>query len=741
MATLSEALKKLEEEITCSMCLEHFINPKFLSCFHYFCLHCLQHVPTHLINGSHYLSCPTCRVSCPVPDNGLASLPPFLAARNLKEVYGLMKKVSDHQHASCDICDDNNADRYCKQCDKFLCPQCLHYHKNWKPHTSHQIINLDEVASSAYLLTQAKPDPTRICTDHNKPLDIFCDTCQQLICHDCIVKKHKDHDYDLVTDAYKQHKDAIVQSSLQPLNKEFDRLQEARLILVARKDEILQQCETAIEEIDHTITCLDETGRKLKKDAMLALKHKDSVLDQQIKEIDTAVDQVSKYRDYVDQCVKVGTPQQLVLTKPRILRESQKVIKYTEDKTFEPLEQADIRLVKSDKINQIHNNIGTIEYTSSLRLARLKISHRHIPLTGRESTITISLSLPNGSPVPVPLSLINCRLTPPDNTCPKKCSIKKSSQSGQYNVVFTPAIRGLHQLHLTVNDNEIPGSPVSVPVSVPPEMRGTPVKTITGLNRATGVAVTDDGLVIVSESNGHCITIFNREWKKIKSIGTKGNGRGQLDCPEGVSVTSKGTILVSDAGNNRIQHFTIERDCISCTGTEGNGPLQFNSPAGITINKITGQVIIADWGNNRVQVLQPDLTFSHMFGSKGSGQGQFIRPSDVTIDSQGFVYVTDQCNHRVQKFTAEGQFVSLFGTEGDEQGQLNRPTGITVDDNDLLYINSNTSGYVTVYATNGQYISRIKTTMNDTCWINGVAFDNNGNLYVCQRFDNKITIF
>ena len=741
----TEALKKVEEQTTCPICLEHFTNPKLVPCGHSFCLQCLQHVPIELVNGSHYLPCPTCRVSCPVLDKGVASLPPSFVINNFIEVYDLMKKVSDHQHASCDICDDKNADRYCKQCAKFLCPQCLHHHNNWKPHTSHQIISLDEVASSAYLLPQAKPDPTMICTDHDKPLDIFCDECQQLICLHCTVKKHKDHDYDLVTDTYKQHKDAIIQSSLRPLNKEFNRLQDARVILVTRKNKISQQCETAIEEIDHTITQikshLDETGRKLKKDARLALKHKDSVLDQQIKEIDTAIHQVSEYRDHVDQCVKVGTPQQLLLTKPQITSHSQNVIKSVKDTTFAPLEQADIRLVKSDKINQIHNNIGTVEYTS-LCLARLKISRSHIPLTGRESNITISLFLPNGSPSAVPLSLINCRLTPPDNTCPIQCSIKESSQLGQYNVVFTPAIRGLHQLHVTANDNEIPGSPVSVPVSVPPEMRGTPVKTITGLNGPSGVAVTDDGLVIVSERNGHCITIFNREWKKIKSIGNEGDGRGQLQNPQGVAVTSKGTILVSDTCNHRIQHLTIEGDCISCTGTEGNGPLQFCYPSGITINKITGQVIVADCANNRVQVLQPDLTFSHMFGSKGSGQGQFNCPCDVTIDSQGFVYVTDQYNHRVQKFTPEGQFVSSFGTKGDEPGQLIYPSGITVDDNDLLYVNSNKSGYVTVYTTNGQYISRIKTEKSNHTFIyvNGVTLDSNGDLYVCQFQHGKIIV-
>ncbi len=514
----TEALKKVEEQITCSICLEHFTNPKLLPCGHSFCLQCLQRVPIELVNGNHYLPCPTCRVSCPVPDEGLALLSPSFVINNLIEVYDLMK--NGHQHASCDICDNTNADRYCKQCAKFLCPQCLHHHNNWKPHASHQIIGVEEVPS---------------------------------------------------------------------------------------------------------------------------------------------------------------------LT----------------------------------------------EYTSSFRLARLKVSRRRIPLIGCESTITITLSLPNGSPVPVPRSFIKCHLSPPNNTCPIQCSIKASLQLGQYNVVFTPAIRGLHHLHATINDNMIPGGPVSVPVSVPLQMRGTPVKTITGLRRPTGIAVTDDGLMIVSDRGRHCITILDREGNKIRSFGTRGEGWGQLIRPEGVAVTSKGTILVVDSGNDRIQQFTVEGDRISCTRTYGNGSLEFNNPSGIAINKTTGQVFVTDYRNNRVQVLQPDLTFSHMFGSKGSGQGQFDRPIDVTIDSQGFVYVIDQKNHRVQKFASEGQFVSSFGTMGSQPGQLHNPTGIAIDDNDLVYVHAD--NYITVYTTNGQYIHRIERENSVSTYLNGITFDYNGNLYVCQR--------
>ena len=617
----TEGIKKLEEQITCPVCLEHFTNPKVLPCFHSFCLQCLQGVPIVLVEGNRSLPCPTCRLPCPVPDSGLASLSPSFFTNNLVEVYESMKKAMTEE---------------------------IH---------------------------------------------------------------------------------------LQPLHEaEFHQLVAAKVTLLERKNDISKNAETIKEEIHQTIAHvknrLDETEEMLIADVGTAYRHKVSVVDQQIQEIDSVLGQVAECRDHVEQCVNFGSPQQVLPAKPQKMSHAQNIITSVKNKTFHPLEQPDIQLVKSDAIHQIHSSIGNVKSTIFIP-AKVHISCSHT-LMKQESTIAIAFSVADGSPAPVPPSLVSCHLTPPDNSPPIQCSIKESSQLGHCNVVFTPLTRGLHQLHVTVADRNIPGSPVSVSVSVPPEMRGTPVKTITGLKEPTGVTVTDDGLVIVSESSRHCVTILDREGEKIRSFGSYGNGRGQFEYPQGVAITSKGTVLVSDLNNYRIQEFTMEGVCISCVGgTRGDGPLQFRSPRGIAI-KTTGQVLVADKDNHRLHVLNPDLTFSHMFGSRGSEQGQFVYPLDVAIDSQGFMYVTDCLNHRVLKFTHAGKFISSFGTEGSEPGQLHFPSGVTVDDNDLLYINS-LNKFVSVYTTSGQYITRFcKGCQGVAGWFQGAAFDHTGGyLYIC----------
>ena len=744
----SETLKKLEEQLTCPICLEQFTNPKILPCFHSFCLHCLEGVSPELVKGKLCLPCPTCRSPCPNPDKGLASLPPSFVINNLSEVYGLMKKLSGDQQASCDNCDKTNANRYCKQCGMFFCPECLHHHDKFKLHAGHQTLRLEEVANTAYQLPLAKPEATISCTHHNKPLERFCETCEKLICDDCTVKKHKDHDYDVVIDTYKKHRGILEKSSFQPLNQQYDRLTQDMTSLIKRKKEITQQGETTKENIHHTIDqlkrVLDETERKLTGEVDVAVLHKVSVLDHQIKEVETALGQVRECRDHVEQSLKIGTPQQILSTKSQMMSHTKRIIKSVKNKTFQPLEPADIELVKSNTINEIHKNIGKVKYSF---LASSKASFRPLPLTGQKSTVIISF------PVPVPPSLISCSLTPPDNSQPIQCSVKESRQSGQYNVVFTPVTRGLHHLHVRVYDIEISGSPVNIPVSVPPEKRGTPVKTISGLREPSGLAVTDDGLVIVSERDGHCITILDKEGKKIRSFGSegaergqlksfgfKGTGKGQLKYPEGVAISSKGTVLVADSYNHRIQEFTMDGKCISCVGTKGKGPLQFEFPKGIAVNRTTGQVVVADCNNHRAQVLNSNLAVSHMFGRRGSGQGEFNCPTDVAMDNEGSVYVADHDNHRIQKFTPEGQFVCSFGTKESQPGQLEYPVGVTVDDNDLVYV-SDWSDYISVYMPNGEYKCCIQKHCNmkdDDESTVGVSYSTSGDLCVCRYNDGKI---
>ena len=739
----SEVLHKLEEQLTCPICLEQYTNPKFLPCFHSFCSKCLGSVPLELQQGGSYtLPCPTCRSPCQLPQQGVQALPSSFTINNFTEVYDLMKKISGNRHASCDRCNSSDADRYCKQCAKFLCQPCLLLHNEFL--TDHETLGLDEVVNTAYQLPQAKPEATSNCADHGKPLEIFCETCEKLVCQLCTVKKHRDHDYDVDRDAYTKHKHKI-ESRLQPLNQQIDRLSKEITGLVDRKEEIEKQGREVKGEVHQTVVqikeLLDQTEQKLNKEVDEAMTLKLHVLEHQTKEATTVLSQLTDCWDHVHQSLKVGTPHQVLTTKSQLTDRIESLSTSSKEMTFQPLEEADLKFVKSlqKKLSEIPKFVGIVNY--SISNTKAKVSYAHLPLVGVASTVNVCLSLIDGISVPVPTSLISCQLTPPTNPAPVQCTVRDTSSIGTYSVTFTPITRGTHQLQVTVQGSEI--TPVSVPVSIPAKMRGKVVKTIDRFNRPLAAAVSDDGSVIVSEEGGATISIMDSKGDRLKSFRTNAKDESTLDlCPacNCLAVTPKGTLLFTSINDNHLMEFSMTGQCISRVGSRGKGPLQFYAPTGIAINKTTGQVYVAEWGNERVQVLNADLTFSHMFGSCGYGQGLFHGPYGIAIDSRGLVYVADSENNRIQQFTSEGKHLSSFGTEGSAPGQLTFPCDITVDDNDLLYIcEGRPNNRVSVFTTTGELVHCFGQQLLD--YPSRCALDKNGFIYVCDSEKNKVVVF
>ena len=525
-STSSDALKKLEEQLTCPICLDGYTDPKTLLCLHSFCHQCLERLPLDLQGERLFLSCPTCRTPTELPEAGVAGFPKAFFINNLTEVYSLLKKVSGDQHASCDNCKKSDATGYCNQCTKFLCVECLDVHNKWAPCVDHVVISLDEVARTAFQLPSIKPEVTINCSSHDKPLEIYCETCHELICHNCTVRIHKGHEYDLVQDTYKKYQQ-IIESSLEPVKEQIVVVTEALTTLTQREEEITHQGETVKEEIHimikQIIDLLLQSERKLTEDVDLAVIHKLSMLSQQKRKAETTLGQLTDCLDFAEQGLKISTPRQVLLAQPQMIHRTNSVIKSFKPESFQPLEQADIKLMKSRKIEDVHKSIGEVRCSSSCKVRN--VDHC-LALIGKESISTIVFEVSEDSPLPPPPpppSHISCYLIPPDNNQPIECTVTESTQSGQYKVVFTPITRGLHQLHVKVDNINNPGSPLSIPVSISPKMRGIPVKSITGLNKPWGIDVTDDGLIIVSEFDGHCITILDREGKKINSFGSKGS--------------------------------------------------------------------------------------------------------------------------------------------------------------------------------------------------------------------------
>ena len=689
----SAALEKIEEQLTCSVCLGEYTNPKILPCFHSFCQQCLEGVPR---NQDSALPCPTCRKPCELPKGGVAGLQTSFVMNNLTEVSSLLKKNS--------LTGSHEGERS----------------------PAH-----NGVASPIMQpIADAKPEETvATCADHKKPMEIFCETCEILICHNCTVKKHRDHEYDVISDIFGKHRRAI-EDSIRPVDQKINIMSNTLADLFSRKEKIVQQGkmtkENICQRVCHIKEVFDQAESQLSVDVNSIVQHKLCVLDKQIEEVETTLTLLKECRGHVDQTLSLDSPNQILSVKSVLMSDLKRAVQSSRDKNHPPIEQADIKLEKCPDLSEMHKKIGTISCT--YHPAKVDLAPNDTaPLLGKVSNVDIVFSRFDNLPVSISPSLVSCTLIPPGDSKPMKCSVKESQQfASQYNIVFTSNTRGIHQLHVRVQDAIIPGSPLNVIVSVPPETLCNPVKTITGLKEPGGLAMTDDGLVIASEFHGHRVTILDKSGNKILTFGSHGKEKGMFHGPQGVAVSSRGTILVADHYNCRIQEFKMDGTFVTCVGSKGNGHREFNEPLGIAFHKKTGKLYIADRRNSRIQVLNSDLTFSHMFGCHGSEKGRFDYVQDVKFDNEGFVYVADFNNHRVQKFTLEGTFVLSFGSKGHlKHGQITHPDGLAVW-RDLVFVSEGRgTKRVTVFTTMGKYVHRF----GKFC-VRRSMFDEHGYYYV-----------
>ena len=95
------------------------------------------------------------------------------------------------------------------------------------------------------------------------------------------------------------------------------------------------------------------------------------------------------------------------------------------------------------------------------------------------------------------------------------------------------------------------------------------MKTITGLKMPYGIAVCDNGDIVVAEWTAHCVTIVNKEGKKVRSFGTRGTKEGQFTYPRGVAITNDEHLLVTD--EHRLQKLTFDGVCVQSVGSSESG--------------------------------------------------------------------------------------------------------------------------------------------------------------------------
>ena len=705
-----KTLKKVEEELNCSICLDTYSDPKLLQCFHAYCRKCLVKLVVRDQQRQLILTCPICRHDTPVPANGVAGLQPAFQINHLLEIMEEHKKAAADPPASAEKAERDSA----------------------------SLTSRDKVKVC--------------CREHaGKEVELFCETCGEPVCVKCALKggKHHSHDCEELDKAFERYK-VEVTASLEPMEKQVTTITKALAQLDARCAEISDQ-RAAVEADVHTAfgklqRILDTRKTELIGQLHHITQRKLKGLAVQRDQLETTLAQLSSCLGFMRESLKTGSQEEVLLMKSSVVKQVKELTTTFHPDMLKPSTEADVIFSALTDVTTACRSYGQVSAPGLPDPSKCHATGKGIEaaVVGEMSTVVLQAVNFKGQPCKEPIQSSECELVSELSGTRTRGSVERKGQS-QYEINYQPTIKGRHQLHVKVEGQHIRGSPFTISAKSPVEKLGTPILTLRGVIVPRGVAINQRGEVIVAERGGHCVSVFSPSGEKLRTFGTHGSGQGQFQSPCGVAVDDEWNILfVADTYNHRIQKFTPEGQFLTAVGTEGKGPLQFDLPNDIVLNSANKKVYVTDNLNHRVQVLNSDLTFSSSFGKCGSGKGQFAYPCGIACDSTGKVYVADQDNHRVQVFTAEGKFLKMFGRHGAGRGELSVPCGVAIDSNDMIYVSEWGNSHVSVFTSEGVFVTSFGSLGEGPGQFKGhrgVAVDNSGVVYVCDVLNCRVQVF
>ena len=736
-----KALKKLEDQLTCAVCLEAFKDPKLLQCFHVYCKDCLKPLVVQDQQGQLSLRCPTCRQSTLLPlGSTVSDLQPAFHIHHLLEIQEALEKLQEPQKVQCDKCKltPQLATSYCRDCGEFICAMCTTVHREWQTLSEHEVVALEQLESRVKQVDALKK-VTLFCSLHNgKELELYCETCEELICHNCTVKKHKDHRYDLVSDTFETHKTEIT-ASMEPIESHLSVVNNSLEELKGRANELSNQRASNEAKIQRQIQQLHELieARKAElisqNNQMIEIKLKN--LSAQEDELETLQTQLVSCLSFMRESLRTGSQGEVMKVKKTAMKQMKEMTDNFKPDSLFPCEAANVTFIASGpNLTQACQEFGRVVlqtpspkncYTTGI-VKMVKIDEK--------VTAVLHAVDDEGKACTTPVETLTCELVPIVAGEKTDCLVKKVAPN-QYEISYQPTIRGRYHLHIKVDEEHIKGSPFSVAVK---DLNNL-VQVIEQVKEAMYITLDKTGNMVVTESGGRCASIFSPGGEKLRSFGSR-----KLSNPRGVAVDEDSDILVVDKGGHCIQKFTSNGEFITTVNTHGSSALEFKSPVGAAFHPLNKKLYVADKLSHRIQVLNPDLTFYKIFGRFGTGNGQLSYPTDMAFDDSGNVYVADVGNKRIQVFTSEGEFLRMFGKSGHGDGELSGASRIEVSNENIVYVSDWGNHRVSMFTSEGKFLESFGGRGNGPGQFNkprGITVDKNGVIYVCDRRNNRLQLF
>ncbi|XP_034147997.1 tripartite motif-containing protein 29 isoform X8 [Esox lucius] len=245
----------------CSICLNILRDPVTIPCGHSYCIKCYLYRE----NDKGIYRCPQC---------GQTFIPSPVLNRNTKfaELEENLKKTRlqatppDHHYAGpeyvdCDSCTGRKlkAFKSCLVCLASYCEIHLQPHYDVAPLKKHKLVQASTKLQE------------KICSHHDKLLEIYCLTDEQCICYLCMLDEHKGHDTVSAASAWTEKQKHLLE--------EHQKFQ----LRIKEKEEKIQELRNALDSLKHSAQAAVEDSERIFTELIHSFRKRHSELKELIR--------------------------------------------------------------------------------------------------------------------------------------------------------------------------------------------------------------------------------------------------------------------------------------------------------------------------------------------------------------------------------------------------------------------------------------------------------------------------
>uniref|UniRef100_A0A4W5PG04 RING-type E3 ubiquitin transferase n=1 Tax=Hucho hucho TaxID=62062 RepID=A0A4W5PG04_9TELE len=607
----SPVVRQIDKQfLVCSICLDHYHNPKVLPCLHTFCENCLQnYIPPESLT----LSCPVCRQTSILPEKGVSALQNNFFITNLMEV--LQRDPECSRLEACSVLESVNAAAAGK-------PLCCPNHEGKVGYFQH-----------AY-----KGRPLNILPQLTAAIELVGEISKQLTDRRNEAVTEISSTFEELERALQLRKTALI-NDLENIYGSKKKVLQAQLSsLLQGKDHIQSSCSFTEQALSHgSATEVLMVQKQISERVSAMARHDFPEQPHQNAHLDCQVETEGLRRSLQNLGVLITTAavgHTSVATGEGLRHAATgqhvSVTVTTKDKDGELVRtgnaalRANItpvvdgsRVVTEPEVTD--NKNGTYEVGYTLR---------------SEGEFSFALSLygqpVRGSPFRLQAVKPSDVLQSPDDV---KRRLKSPGRTGGH--VRQKAVRRPSSMFSTKKKE----NPIEDELIHRVGTRGREKGEFTNLQ---GISASSNGRVVVADSNNQCIQVFSNDGQFKMRFGVRGRSPGQLQRPTGVTMDMNGDIIVADYDNRWVSIFSSDGKFKNKIGAG-----RLLGPKGVAVDR-NGHIIAVDNKACCVFIFQSNGKLVTKFGARGTSERQFAGPHFVAVNNKNEIIVTDFHNHSVK---------------------------------------------------------------------------------------------